>query len=575
MAFQLSPGINVTETDLTTIVPSVGTTLAGVAGMFQWGPVAKRVLVDSVQNLRTLYGLPNDSNYKYWWTAANFLGYGNNLQVVRCVDESTAKNAGPGSLSVTLARHADDSLDVLTASTYGTIIAKYPGNLGNSLKVEFCGSIGGGLTGATFGSWAYKNQFNRQPGTSRYVEGLGGSNDEFHMLVIDEDGLWSGATGTVLERFEGLSLQNGAVSSDGTTIYFKDKINRESKYLAAIGSATTVTNLTTGYTCGLTSTQWTASGYTFVSGGVWSSSLQGGTGENTGESDLADTGQGFDLFSDPETVDVSLLLSGAINHANQSGVLSSLVSLVNARKDCLLFVSAPNMTGSNSDCYDRAIALRNAVGNSSYVVIDSSYKYQYDTFNDINRFVPLNGDIAGLCARTDQTNDPWWSPAGFNRGVIRNVIRLGYNPSQAERDNLYKNGVNPVATFPGEGTVLFGDKTAQTKPSAFDRINVRRLFIVLEKAIATAAKYQLFEFNDAFTRASFVNIVTPFLRAVQARRGITDFKVVCNETNNTAAVIDANQFVADIYVKPNRSINFISLNFVATRSGVSFEEVGA
>lgn len=221
------------------------------------------------------------------------------------------------------------------------------------------------------------------------------------------------------------------------------------------------------------------------------------------------------------------------------------------------------------------MTLRTAVGNNNYAFIDSGYKYMYDPFNDVYRYIPLNGDVAGLCARSDITNDPWYSPAGFNRGQVRNTIKLAFNPTKTERDSIYSNGVNPVVTFSGEGTVLFGDKTAQTRPSAFDRINVRRLFIVLEKAIATAAKYSLFEFNDAFTRSQFRSLVEPFLRDVQARRGITDFKVVCDEKNNTSQVVDSNQFVADIYVKPNRSINFIQLNFVATKSGVSFEEVGA
>jgi phage tail sheath protein FI len=220
------------------------------------------------------------------------------------------------------------------------------------------------------------------------------------------------------------------------------------------------------------------------------------------------------------------------------------------------------------------VVTRNTHGSSSYAVMDSGWKYQYDKYNDVFRWIPLNGDMAGLCARTDLTNDPWWSPGGLNRGRIKNVIKLAFSPNKTERDVLYINGVNPVVTFPGDGTVLFGDKTMQAKPSAFDRINVRRLFIVLEKAIAKAAKYQLFEFNDEFTRAMFRNMVEPFLRDVQGRRGITDFKVVCDATNNTGEVIDRNEFIADIYIKPARSINFITLNFIATKTGVSFSEVG-
>jgi len=255
----------------------------------------------------------------------------------------------------------------------------------------------------------------------------------------------------------------------------------------------------------------------------------------------------------------------------------SIKDLVDARKDCVAFLSVPNKDPNETDQtkLDRAVQYRNNIGSSSYTVIDSGYKYMYDIYNDKNRWVPLNGDIAGLCARSDVNFDPWYSPAGFNRGQIRGVIKLAFQPRQASRDTLYKNSINPVATFSGEGTILYGDKTAQAKPSAFDRINVRRLFIVLEKAISTASKYSLFEFNDAFTRAQFRSLVEPFLRDVQARRGIIDYKVVCDEKNNTGEVIDSNRFVADIYIKPNRSINFIQLNFIATRTGVNFSEVGA
>ena len=210
---------------------------------------------------------------------------------------------------------------------------------------------------------------------------------------------------------------------------------------------------------------------------------------------------------------------------------------------------------------------------SSYATLDSGWKYQFDKYNDLYRFVPLNGDVAGLMVRTDNTRDPWWSPAGFNRGNVKNVVKLPYNPLKAQRDQLYKKGINPIVTFPGQGTVMFGDKTLLAKPSAFDRINVRRLFIVLEKAISTASKFTLFEFNDDFTRAQFRNMVEPFLRDVQGRRGIFDFRVVCDESNNTGEVIDRNEFIGDIYIKPARSINFIQLNFVAVRTGVEFEEV--
>jgi phage tail sheath protein FI len=234
--------------------------------------------------------------------------------------------------------------------------------------------------------------------------------------------------------------------------------------------------------------------------------------------------------------------------------------------------SAPTVNTAAAVISDR---LNNLNKSSTYAVIDSCWKYQYDRYNDVYRYVPMAGDTAGLCARTDETAEPWFSPGGYNRGQIKNLVKLNWSPNKTDRDNLYRNQINPVVTQPGLGTVLFGDKTLTQKPSAFDRINVRRLFIVLEKAIATAAKFQLFEFNDAFTRAQFVSLVEPFLRDVQGRRGITEFQVVCDDSNNTGEVIDRNDFIADIYIKPNKSINFITLNFIATRSGVSFEEVGA
>ncbi len=285
------------------------------------------------------------------------------------------------------------------------------------------------------------------------------------------------------------------------------------------------------------------------------------------------------MFSDPEEMDISMVLGGPHGGTTSKYIIESVAE---KRKDCVAFISPQESnvvgTGTLSTKLTAVKAYRLTTSginslSSSYGFMDSGWKYQYDKFNDKYRWVPLNGDIAGLCVRTDESRDPWWSPAGFNRGHIKNVVKLAWNPQKAHRDELYKNGINPVVTVPGQGTVLFGDKTLQAKPSAFDRINVRRLFIVLEKAIATAAKFTLFEFNDEFTRSQFVNMVEPFLRDVQGRRGIYDFRVVCDESNNTGEVIDRNEFVGDIYIKPARSINFIQLNFVAVRTGVDFEEV--
>ena len=278
----------------------------------------------------------------------------------------------------------------------------------------------------------------------------------------------------------------------------------------------------------------------------------------------------YDLFSNPDEVDISLIITGAAN----ATIVNSVLDIAFQRKDCVAFVSPLRADAVEVVDVDAIVAYRTALTPStSYSVMDSAWKYQFDKYNNKYRYVPLNADIAGLCARTDNIRDPWWSPAGFNRGQILNAIKLSWNPTKAQRDELYKNGVNPVCAFPGEGIVLYGDKTMQAKPSAFDRINVRRLFIVLEKSIAIAAKYSLFEFNDQFTRAQFVSIVEPFLRDVKGRRGIYDYKVVCDETNNTPEVIDTNRFIGDIYIKPARSINFIQLNFVAVRTGVDFSEI--
>lgn len=447
--------------------------------------------------------------------------------------------------------------------TYGEFAAKYPGALGNSLQVAMADS-------ATFATWTYKDQFPTAPGTSPYAASVNGSNDELHIVVIDQDGLWTGTPGTVLEKYAYASKASDAKTPNGTSNYYKNIINGDSKYVWWMDHPSIGANW--GSAC-----QINAVGTTFASlVTAYTSSLSGGI------DDLAVTdGQlqnAWALYADDAQYDISLLPVGPASSVVAQYVISNIAE---SRLDCVAFISPQDMTsggpiiGTGSAATTALVAYRNALSSTSYGVLDSGYKYQYDRYNDKYRFVPLNGDVAGLCARTDNTNDPWFSPGGLNRGQIKNVVKLAVNPTKADRDVLYAAGVNPVVTFPGEGTVLYGDKTLLAKPSAFDRINVRRLFIVMEKAIATAAKFQLFEFNDSFTQAQFRNLVEPFLRGVQGRRGITDFKVVCDGTNNTGEVIDSNNFVADIYVKPNRSINFITLNFVAARSSISFTELGA
>jgi len=575
MAFQLSPGVLVTERDLTDVVPAVATTVGGFAGHFNWGPVNRVVTVSSEKLLTQTYGLPDTNTYESFFTAANFLGYGNNLQIVRG-SASTHTNAvaaaslGASGGTATLIKNIDDysaNSTFFSANiphTTGLFAAKYPGSWGNSLKVSMADAN-------SFASWTYAAQFNGNPGTSDYASARSGVNDGLHVIVIDEDGLFSGTPGTVLEKFAFLSKASDGKRTDGSSAYYVDVLRDQSAYVWSIAHPA-VANLAPG-----ANTAWgsAAAGVTFgnLITAVTSSFVGGVLGTPTD----GDVTQAYDEFKQDGLYDLSLVPVGSYGANVVSYVVNNICEV---RKDCVAFFSPPLSNVLNKASTTLATTAvtgyRDAVNlNTSYAVMDSGWKYQYDRYNDVYRWVPLNGDIAGLCARTDFVADPWYSPAGYTRGVIKNVVKLAFSPTQTDRDNLYKKGVNPVVSFPGQGTILFGDKTQLTKPSAFDRINVRRLFIVLEKAIATAAKYQLFEFNDEFTRAQFVSIVEPFLRDVQGRRGITDFKVVCDESNNTGEVIDRNEFIADIFIKPARSINFIQLNFIATRTGIAFEEVGA
>jgi hypothetical protein len=443
------------------------------------------------------------------------------------------------------------------AGVVGTYAAKYPGTLGNSITVSYADQDG-------YSTWNYRNEFDGAPNTSDYVDANGGSQDEMHIILIDSLGQWTGTVGSVLEKFSYVSKASDAKKSDGSNNYYKDVINSRSRYIWWMDHNQDGGNWGEG-----------ALNNDFdLLDGSYTETLGGGVDDLTATDGQLMTA--WDIFSDDGQYDISLLPLGKVS----STVANSVIAIAESRLDCVVFVSPQDVdtgdiiVGYGTDSTDAIIEYRDELPSSSYAVMDSGFKYQYDRYNDKYRWVPLNGDVAGLCARTDAQQDPWFSPGGLNRGQIKNVVKLAHNPTKTDRDNLYKAGVNPVVTFPGQGTVLYGDKTLLAKPSAFDRINVRRLFIILEKSIATAAKFQLFEFNDAFTRAQFRNLVEPFLRDVQGRRGITDFVVKCDATNNTGEVIDSNQFVADIFIKPNRSINFITLNFVAARSTVAFSEIG-
>ena len=410
--------------------------------------------------------------------------------------------------------------------------------------------------------WRYYDSVDRAPGTTAWTADRGGSGDEIHVVVVDEDGVISGEPGRVIEAFSNMSKASDAKTPQGDNNYYADVIFNKSSQIYWMDHNTAGTNWGSAAT-GITFTAVNVPTLESLTGGAVGSAVTDGQLKTA-----------YEKFQDAETVDVGLIMAGP---SSSSTHVDNLITIAETRKDAVVFASPQrsdvvNITNSNTQM-SNVIGFFNAIRSSSYVVFDSGYKYQYDRYSDIYRFVPLNGDMAGLSARTDTVADSWFSPAGFNRGIVRGAVKLAFNPTKAQRDQLYPARINPVATFPGQGTILFGDKTGLTTPSAFDRINVRRLFIVLEKAISTASKFQLFEFNDEFTRANFRNIVEPFLREVQGRRGITDFQVVCDETNNTGEVIDRNEFIAEIFIKPARSINFITLSFIATRTGVSFDEV--
>jgi len=732
MGFQVSPGVNVTEIDLTGIVPAVSTTEAGIAGSFRWGPVEIANLVSTETELVDTYHKPDNTNAETFFTAANFLAYGNKLYVVRAA-ATTARNATVLQAAATTANADNTTHSILiknddhyendiTKPTNSSFLAKYPGSLGNSLKVSICDTSDGfesavsnsSIAGATLDAevavgntnivitatatksgdhastvttteaqaaltdlnntkdligvndllvlgnssigtierrvtaveadkansnisgaysgdtttttytvtanvtieskyvlstafsanlkattgikrrWEYFRNFDAAPGTSLYANNVANNTsaaDELHIIVADEDGDITGVKGSILETYEGLSRASDAKNESGETLFYETVINDQSKWMKIGGKVVRPVGEVTGsnnYTN--TAAQVVAVTNTVPFSRSFTVGRDGGTSQNltefqkagdsdSGEANLA-IGQvtaGYDKFKNAEEIDISMILTGKSRGGTHGHQLGNYIidNICEPRKDCVVVISPEkgDIINNAGDESANTVDFRNALTSSSYGILDGGYKYQYDRYNDVYRYVPYNGDVAGLMVRTDTTRDPWYSPAGFNRGILKNVIKNYYNPDKADRDILYKSGINPIVTFPGQGTILFGDKTLLAKPSAFDRINVRRLFIVLEKAISTAAKYLLFEFNDEFTRAQFRNMVEPFLRDVQGRRGIFDFKVVCDDTNNTGEVIDRNEFIGDIYIKPARSINFIQLNFVAVRTNVEFSEV--
>ena len=665
MAFQVSPGVQVKEIDLTNVVPAVSSTTGAFAGTFQWGPVDEVITVSDAKGLVDVFFQPADSNAgaEDFFSAESFLKYGSSLRVVR-INSTGLFNANSGGDVDLLIKGDDDYVDTLrsgsSSGTAGQWTARFAGALGNSLKVSLCStatayeqasvaSIEGSQTagvnavtvtegeGANFivgdiitmagdtteykvtaidtaGSsdhdtltiealnkptktlqtaiaddaavsrkWEFYANFDKAPGTSASATAAGAANDEVHVVVIDEDGSISGTPGEILETHGFCSLASDAKNAQGQSNYYRDVIARDSQWVWWSGHSTNIYS-SSGEHRTLAGAVTTI--FTQTSLPVANSLANGADGRSP------TAGQKFgaysDHFGDGETSDVSFLITGSTRTDNGSGtdqdiladhntIVNQLILIAEGRKDCMVIASPRRASvvgvAVESTQVSNILADYNAVTSSSYAVLESGWVYQYDRFNDKYCWIPGNGHTAGIMARSDLLQDPWYSPAGFSRGQYLGITKLALNPQKGSRDDLYRARVNPICTFPGQGTVLFGDKTGLSTPSAFDRINVRRLFIVLEKAIATAAKAQLFEFNDAFTRAQFRSAVEPFLRDVKNRRGLVDYSVVCDETNNTDSVIDRNEFVCSIFVKPAKSINFVTLNFVATRSGVQFEEV--
>ena len=729
MAFTVSPGVVTREIDLTTIVPETGTTAGAFAGAFRWGPIDKIVNVSSEDLLVENFQKPDSSTYLSFFSAANFLAYGQNLNVVR-VANSSAFNATTDSANAVLIKSDESYYNTYyseyggsgPSNDYGEFASKFAGELGNSLKVSLCGAdqagdllsgtvtiafaaeegtvtgtttaflsevqisdvvyigtsfylvtaIGtdSGMTGqssqntavssaATFSrtaashykalgqdadgaimgtvqvsdsarkvmtgvgtyfdiqliagdnvtiagetlevasitsntsatlvdalspssvalstavnfsrEWEFASNFDYPPTTSDFATRRGVYNDEVHVIITDEDGEWTGVKGTVLEIFPALSVASDGKSEDGQALYYKEAINRRSKYIWWMkhpnGTAADTAPNTAAW--GTSANVASKPSYTQNRTNISISMTGGADGQELTDANVI---LGYDKFKSSEDVDVSLIITGSVSAVINSYLISNIAEV---RKDCMVFASPEqsDVVNNEGNEVDAVNDFRNLLPSSSYSVIDCGWKYQYDKYNDTFRYVPLNPDVAGLVVRTTVDRDFFFSPAGFNRGAVKNVARLAWNPNKTQRDLLYKNGVNPVVSFAGQGTLLFGDKTLLAKPSAFDRINVRRLFITLEKSIANFARFSMFEFNDDFTRSNFTSSVEPFLRDIQGRGGITDFAVVCDESNNTQEVIDRNEFIGSIFVKPTKSINFVLLNFVAVRSGVEFEEV--
>lgn len=667
MAYMQSPGIEVKEYDVSTYVPGVSTSVAAIGGVFSWGPIEDRKLISNEEELTVVFGKPTDNNFETFLIATNYLAYSDALYVSRAADANAFNAVANTGAVANLQIKNDDDFTVKqpTLSANAHFYAKWPSDLGNSLKVSVCPSasayqsdlvvsdavnfslevvftpnsftvtvavtdedtanntlatnelqdildeihIGDHIiasdpvvgtqylsvgaissisaaTGTATAvltvknrfalidtitmtkvsrAWEYYNVVDKAPGTSTFVAERGGLGDEIHIVVVDEDGGFTGTPGTLLEVWQAASRAVDSVNEDGTQNYYKTLINEGSRFLWA---ASDVAGITSGQ----------ASSMTPLTIAAYTASLGGGT-NTLGENGipLSALSRAYDQFKSKEDVDVGIIIAGKAMGGSHGEALANYIidNIAEVRRDCVVTIS-PHISDVVNNPFsevDDLIEFRNSLRSGSRGFLTSAYKWQFDRYNNKYRWVAGCGDDAGLMARTEQDRDAWWSPAGQNRGVYKNIIKLAFNPDKAKRDALYKNDVNPVVTMVGPGTMLYGDKTLLGKPSAFDRINVRRLFDVLEKAIERASRDLLFEFNDEFTRARFRSMVEPYLKDVKGRRGIVRFEVVCDERNNTPVVIDRNEFVGTIMIVPAKSINFITLNFVAVANTLSFDYV--
>ncbi len=593
MAFftpSLSPAVVVREIDLTGIVPNVGTTTGVFVGNYRWGPVNVPTSVDNEATLVSKFATPDTTNAVDFHTASHFSKYSNQLLNIRAVtsaafnsydsDKTGGVSSGVSVASTRgtrLVKNETDFNNLLSAldSDGHSFVAKYPGALGNSIQIQMCGFDVGD---SAFTTWSLRNQFDQAPGTSSYLAGKTGVGDEVHVAVVDQDGQFTGTKGGVLETFPYLSLARNAKNADGSTNYIADVLNNQSGYVWLVDAA----NIDSDYRVAGAGTDAADSGddYKLIATAQGVKTISLVNGANSGALTTSEYASSFDLIEDVDAYQVDFLIAPPVTTSTGANttadtIITDLNSIAaTTRKDCVVVASPPKSSVINTTTpVDDTITFANLLPSSSYLFLDNNFIKVFDKYNDQFIDIPANSSTAGLMAQSDQQTAPWFSPAGLRRGQYFGAIDIAHSPVKADRDRLYRANVNPIANIPGAGITLFGDKTMLRRPSAFDRINVRRLFLTLERAIARAAKSVLFEFNDEFTRAEFTNLVEPFLREVKGRRGITDFRVVCDETNNTPEIIDRNEFIATIFIKPARSINFITLNFVAVRTGVDFDEV--